>query len=292
MNTSQKARRRPMVLFVVIFAVMDFLVPAMSVGSQSEAVGMFLLGLIAGQFALLSIWAVLGPQPVLVRWPLMLLTAMGLLLIVFLGAIPIGGVRTDAGAFLLPFCWLPLIFLAAQSPLWILRLLTGCRIVDATVDDRRPSNDLRQFDLRQMFVATTAIAVILAVGRLSFYFDSEQYRFGGAETHETQMWFELLIVCLSCAVWSALVTIPCLGAVFVVRNLAVGLIGVIVYVGIMTWPVATGLTLISNPGRGESFEAMFGFTTGLATVLLCSLHLLRAAGYRLLWVRRKSAAAD
>ncbi len=276
-----------MVMFLVIFGIMDFFLPAMLDGTESEVIETFLLGLMAGQFVMLSIWAVLGPQPVLVRWLLMLLTGMGLLLIFSLGAFVIDSLSTEAAIIIEPFCWLPLVFLAIQSPLWISKLLTGCRIVDVLAEDALQSEGSRQFDLRQMFVVTAAIAVILTVARLSFYVDPSLYQ--GAET---QMWLPLLTDCLVCAVWSAFVAIPCLGAVFVARNPMVGLIGVIVYAGMLTCLVAFGITLISGSGDDEPFVIMIGLNAGSTIVLLCSLHLLRAAGYRLLWVRRKSAATD
>ncbi len=285
MNTLQKAPPRPMLLFVVVFALMDFFIPAMSGETRSATVAWFLEGLMVGQFALLSIWAVLGAEPVLVRWPLMLLTVMGLLLILFLGMFAAFGALLRAADVIQLFCWLPLVFLAVQSPLWILKLLTGCRIVEVTAEDKLPSEESRQFDLRQMFVATALIAVLLTVARLGFYLDPRPH-----EGAETQMWLPLLTACLICAAWSAFATIPCLGAVFVARNPTAGLIGVIVYAGMMTWLVATGLSFISVPGPGKVFELRLAQTAGLAVVLLCSLHLLRFAGYRLLWVRRKSVA--
>ena len=289
MNTSQKAPPRPMVLLLVIFGAVDFFMPAMMRGSQSEVVGMFLVGMIAGQFSLLSIWAVLGPQPVFVRWPLTLLTAMGLLLIVVLGVIAVDGPPPDAVFVIWLFSWLPLMFLAAQSPLWIVKLLTGCRIVRATVEDTLPAEGSRQFDLRQMFAATAAIAVILTVARLSFYVDSDQYHFGGVET---QMWLELLTACLVCAAWSAFVTIPCLGAVFVARNPTVGLIGVIVYASMVTCLIAFGMTWMFGSSEDEPAVSMIGLNAGSTIVLLCSLYLLRFVGYRLLWVRRKSVVVE
>ncbi len=289
MNTSQKVPPRPMVLFVVIFAVMDLFLPAMLSGLESVVVGTFFTGLVVGQFALLSIWAVLAPQPVLVRWPLTLLTAMGLLLILLLGMFAVNGPPMDGTAFLLilPFCWLPLVFLAAQSPLWVLRLVTGCRIVDAMAEDKLPPEESRQFDLRHMFAATALIAILLTLVRLSFYLTPALYR-----EPETEMWLPLLIACLVCGVWSAFTTIPCLGAVFVVRNPTAGLVGVIVYAGLMTVLLVAGSSLISGPTASEAFTLLFGLNAGLATVLLGSLHLLRAVGYRLLWVRRKSAVVD
>ena len=288
MDTSQDAPPRPMVLFVVIFAMMDFFIPSMIYGPRSEVVEMFFAGLVVGQFGLLSIWAVLAPQPVLVRWPVMLLTAMGLLLILLLGAIAIEGVRTDDGAFLLLFCWLPLIFLAAQSPLWVLRLVTGCRLVEATAEDQRPSEESRQFDLRHMFAVTALIAILLTVARMSFYLTPDSYR-----VTETEMWLPLLMICAVCAAWSAFATIPCLGAVFVARNPTAGLIGVIVYVSVMTILIVVGMSwLMPGPGASAVFEVILGINVGLAVVLLCSLHLLRAAGFRLLWVRRKSAVVE
>lgn len=89
MNHRQDPRQRgspgPIVLLVGVFGLVDLLTPAVIEGSRSPVVAALFAGAILGQFGLLAVWAVLGPQPLFVRWPISLLVAALLCCALLLG---------------------------------------------------------------------------------------------------------------------------------------------------------------------------------------------------------------
>jgi hypothetical protein len=258
-------------LFLAGFVLLDLAVPAMVWHAESPGFAGLLSGAVAGQFGLLTIWAVFGPQ----RWTLQLPATLGvaalLLAVVILGMIavdPGGAPRWHDWARL--FLFLPLVFLSAQPLLWIARYFGGWRIVRAEEETSVEAVRSRQFGLADLLGATVVLAVALSLANWGFYNEREL-----GET-----WIPLVVGCLFCAAWNALSTLPCLWASFLARPKGVGVIVILVCMLMMT---AAALAILSAmSGRGPPDEAIVGvsmFHGGLAGVMLGVLYAFRRWGY-------------
>lgn len=234
---------------------------------------MFIAGLIAGQFGLFVVWAVLGPQRPLARFVSALLAVVSFSFLFFLGtgAIATGRELRELFRFLLA---LPLLFLAAQLPLWILKMALGCRIVFRQTEDSVDCSPSRQFGLQHMLGATTVVAIALGLARVAM---TDLGPPGGRTVAE--MWFPLMMACLMVGLWSAFSTLPCLWAVWMVRETVVSLGAVAIYTVVMTTVVLAVINAITDRSApGEVVVGMMCFHGALMLVLLGGLFAVRACG--------------
>ena len=276
------------VLWIAVFLVVDLAMWPVVEASRGDEIGTVLAGAVAGQLGMLAIWAVLGPQRFLVRF-LGSFTVTTLLWCGLLAGMVMTGrgppsFREGAEVTLM----LPMVFLAAQFPLWVLKMATGWRIVvEYTVDDPLAMQS-RQFGLQEMLGVTTIVAVALGLARLGL--PGLDNRGGNVDLSQ---WSALLFVCLMCSVWSAFSTLPCVWAAFVARSKAAGAVFIAVYAVLMSvLPVVVLCAIARSPGfLGEAWKYSLLLHGSLALVLLGSLHVARAFGYTLLRPRRVRAAA-
>jgi len=281
-NHRQDPRQRgnpgAIVLLVGVCALVDFLTPSVFEASRSPEAPMVFTGALAGQFGLLAVWAVLGPQRLSVRWPLSLLVAVLLCCALLLGVTMIDGAGGELGETAMGMLTLPMIFLAVQVPLWILRIVTGWCIVAGGREDCSPPSEPRQFQLQHMLGATTAVAVALGLASVGLrYFENPTRR------TDPSMWLGLMFACLMCGVWSAFSTLPCFWAAFVARNKMASAAMIAVYAVLMSLLVLAVMSAIyGSAPPGEVVGGFILFHGSLAFVLLGSLHLARLCGYVLL----------
>ncbi len=282
-DTPEQRDTGPFVAFVGGSALLAFVGPSVLARSTEPAVPAFVAGAAAAQVGLLAIWAVLGPQPLLVRWSASL--AVGVLLwCVWLMGVDfvesLDSAEIAGGALVLP-----LILLAVQVPLWILKAATGWRIVLTGTKIPTSPAEVRQFGLQHILGATTVMAVALGLASLALPGG------GAASLPDISQWLELMLACLMVCVVSALSTIPCLWAAFVARNKAGGAVVIGVYVLLVS---VLALIVLSAWGPGPAVEGLrlfLPFLGGVAAVLLGGLHAARSAGYVLLRPRRMQRAA-
>lgn len=282
MNHRQDPRQRgnpgPIVLLVGVFGLVDLVTPAVIEGSRSSVLAALLVGAIIGQFGLLAVWGVLGPQPLFVRWPLSLLVAVLLCCALLLGMAMLDAPRGGLAEMAMGMLMLPMIFLAVQLPLWVLRIVTGWCIVAGGTEDCSPPSESRQFQLQHMLGATTAVAV--ALGLASVYL---RYLGNPVGRVDLSMWLGLMLTCLMCGVLSAFSTLPCFWAAFVARNKMSGAAMIAVYAVLMSLLVLAVISAIGGSAPpGEAVLCFVLFHGSLAFVLLGGLHVVRLCGYVLL----------
>jgi len=137
-------------------------------GSTNDALWALLIGAMFGQIALLAVWTAWGPFPLFWRLPSGIFLAAWLstsYLIVagFSAGLRQRGLSTEEFAFTLVFLaqWL-----VVQIPLWAKRIGFGWRL--GWRDEPNPDNARRelQFGIRQLFVWTTVVALLLGICRL------------------------------------------------------------------------------------------------------------------------------
>lgn len=258
-------------LLVGGFAVADFVLPAIAEEVGSPGFAGLVAGGVAGQFGLLSIWAVFGPQRWTRRLPAALGAAVLLFAALFLGMVVAEGNRPSQWEeFVLALLFLPLVFLSAQLLLWIPRYVGGWRIVRAEAETNVRATGSRQFDLRDLLGAMVVLAVSLGLASCGF----------AGERDLGATWAPLLLGCLVCAAWSAFSTLPCLWACFVARAPGAAAIVIAVYVLVMTAVVlAIGSALGGSGPPGEAVVGVLMFHGGLAGVILGVLCVFRGSGY-------------
>jgi hypothetical protein len=268
-------------LFSALFGFYNFLAPAIAKEAESEVVVGLLFGPVAAQLGLLSIWATLGPRPWRVRLPTTLIMGMGLYGALLVGMMaswepPTHAVREMVQSLL----FVPLVFLAAQLPLWILRFAIGCRIVLDDADEADRPTESRQFGVQHLLVATALVAI--ALGLASTALASEIERRGAASA-----WIELVISCVVCSLWSAFTTLPCLWAAFTTRDKGPAAVAMGGYTLIMALFVIGVIGTITHmPDSGEVVAAFVFLNGALVAVMLGVLHVARACGYVFVRARR------
>jgi hypothetical protein len=264
-------QRFPLAALLIGFAVLDFLaIPMVELSGWKSLKGLP-VGLVGGQLGLLAIWAVLGPQRWIVRLPLTFALALLLLLLLVSGMIFTEEADFVAGATRAVLV-APLVLLAVQSPLWILRMTLGCRILHAATETDMSSKLSRQFGLSHLLGAMAVIAIALGLASV------------GMQDRAT--WAGMPVNCLLLATWSALSTLPCLWAALVARNKRFSTSAIVAYV-----LVATLLVLLVPSALGGRAPPL---GVGLTVLLICAtpvglmlalLRLARTRGFVL--VRRK-----
>lgn len=237
-------------------------------------------GAIGAQMALLAIWCTLVP----LHWVRRAL-AVALFAIVLYGAWAAGFaffafqhdfLRDDFWrVFATGLLCLPLLLLAAQTPLWIMRIWFRWRIVHR---DDGPSTTFQPLGIRDLMIATAVIAMALAAAQYALSINSPS---GDGSI------VGLVIAAVIVMVISTITLLPAVLASLHARRLllALGLVFgvdiavVVVYVTIMV--VLTGAPLDSEVFVGFPMLAA-GFFLSLTVPLL----IARMLGYRLLWGRR------
>ena len=114
------------VLLVTLAALIDLVGAIILQNVRSAVPPFFLAGLLLAQFGLLSVWAVLGPQRLLIRWSLALLVVWFLYGCFSFGLI-IGArfLGNDLEPVLRFAAMLPTLFICVQLPLWGLKAIIG-----------------------------------------------------------------------------------------------------------------------------------------------------------------------
>jgi hypothetical protein len=244
-----------------------------------------LMGTIAGQGGLLAIWAVLGPQRWIVRLPATFLAALALF-----GALMLGFATSYPG----PAEWdemaesllmMPIVLLAAQFPLWIVRLVLGCRIVPARAESAQSAKGLRQFGMEHLLGATAIVALALGLASLGL-------RDSSVGQIDLEVWAFLAVACLLVAVWSMFSTLPCLWAAWVAKNKAGAAWALAAYTVVMTMLLIVIVSTVT--GEAPPAEAVFTLLAShgaLVGVMFGTLHVVRACGYVLVRAKRIRPAA-
>jgi len=160
-------RRFPLILLIGLAAMANFLVAASSNLVHPVISLPLLSGLVLAQVALLSAWAVLGPQRIGLQWFASLLTLAGLVSMIGLG-VAIANTDSDFRSIMRLMLGVPLLFSMAQLPLWILRLVAGWRIVRIGAEETMTANGSRQFGILHLLGTTTAVALLLGLAQCSF----------------------------------------------------------------------------------------------------------------------------
>ena len=275
LESLRRCRRFPIVWFTIGFAICDFIIPLIVDNAGFSNIGHVLVGMLggvmAGQFGLLIIWAVLGPGEAGARQAFTMLLAVVLWFSCLAGVVvldpPFSAVREMGTSFL----FLPLVFLIAQLPLWCMKLMTGGRIVQVDRTDGQSPNEGRQFGLRHVMgvMVVFAVALSLANSGLRILGDDDV---GG--------WIPLLIGGLASALWGAFATRPCIWAALSAKKKAAAALAVAIYTVLMTVLVLGVLGLLSDwSPDGEVVVIFFAFHATLMAVILGTLHVARLCGY-------------
>lgn len=252
----------------------DFAVsPLMDAFQQSDfgAVWVYIcLGIIPAQVGVLAAAICWGSQ----RFALRLICywlAMFVSMVALLAGIAIGEGRREFDN-LIRFMPLsaPLLVLAVQTPLWIVRLFFRWRIVrDQGLDAAAPEAPL---SIRDLMVGTVLVAVSLAAARVA-----------PRDTPDAELWIGWAIALASCGGVSLIALLPVSAWLLRQRNIIVGLILTAVYAVlavVVTWIVI----YIIDRNFWRNWWEMVGIAIMIvsfgATLALAAL-AARAAGLRL-----------
>ena len=273
----------PLVVPIILAAVANLILARWLIRGPDSLIQQFGVGVLAGQFGLIAIWAVLGPWRLYAQWLAAMLVWLGLLLVYAMGAAIVEG---DSFAtwneFLEVILGYSAALVAAQVPLWCIRLLRGWRLVFRGADAGRTAIESRQLQIRDILIAMTILAATL--GTMSFVAKQGKGRF-----HADYL-MEVVMVCGFAVVWSTLVLPICLWACFAARSLVVRILALIGYVttlAIIALGVVAALAIKGvyiNP-NDLSLSFILVTHTALLATLFSGLGLARACGYVLVSVQ-------
>jgi hypothetical protein len=249
-------------------------------------------GLVCGQVALCSLWGVLGTGPVTHRWLIILLVPTAVYCLMAAGDLLMqmtrGWFLFELGVVVCSLLGglmiLPLAVLVAQLPLWIVRTLTGWRIIGGGQYDPCVWTP-RQFSLRQVLALTTGSAVALGLASEGLHL------IGVSGKVYTSTWAVVIGIPLLYGAGSLLWTIPCLWAVFLAPSKGVAMMVLICCesaksIVMLSVFVLAGGSSVRAPDFVEAVIAAILFQGTLVGLLLGGLYVLRRSEYVLLRTRR------
>ena len=158
---------------VAVWALID-LIGAMAAHSHaSDVIEALWGGALLGQLGVLTVWAVFGTQRLHVRWPLAIVGAtlvwtFGFFLLVADEGQRHGGPGTpNYDALRETLCLVPIVFLAAQLPLWILKGIVGSRVARDAAGNLVATAPSRQFGILHLLGVTTVFAVAMGLASVT-----------------------------------------------------------------------------------------------------------------------------
>lgn len=271
--TIGQRRRTALIVTCCLFGGLNFFGPVMLDAADSALPVALIAGAISAELALTATWAVLGPGRACRRFLAACLATAGLalvLLVLFVATLQYG---PDAADILSMLLFLPLVFLAAQVPLWLLRFIRGYQLVDL----HQPRDDgpvaARQFGLAHLFGATTVLAVAFGLVNCGIQL---------LVADASQVWISLLVTCGFVMAYVVLTTLPSLWVVFGVwKERGVATFLLIFYSLALGLVEVMFLSLMFGPAPGEAVAAFMAFHAALVIATVVPLGLLRGLDYRL-----------
>jgi len=235
----------------------------------------FVYGIVFGTFVgfnvVPTIWSVFGPGSL----PLRVSICFSVVFIFFFNfVVGIIIVESSPGSFkdyLQVFGVLPLLFLAAQTPFALMRMVTGWRFRMTPSGRDEQTHRGRQFGIAQLLLVTTFIAFALAMARWSLY-----------EKDSVLPWAAMLVQFGILLFWIAAIGLPCVWTVFRVHHLSISASITAVHAGLLTLAfIVVGLILIRGGGAAEIIPFAIGLHGSTFAVLWSGLALIRYLGYSL-----------
>lgn len=231
----------------------------------SETLGLgYFFGSMFAHTTLAAAWNAFGPGPLVWRLPLSLVwvTMLGLAIGINVGlnggpdeaALVIGG--------LLGLQWLLL-----QFPFWGLALGYGLRL--RHIDDEGTDPREHQFQIRQLLIVTTIVAIVFGIGRAIIVATGENINFRG----EAPIFIFL-------AVAAIVLTLPLLLAALMRSYWFPAVLVALVLIGLATaWEVP--LLRLVHSGAGPKVQDFIAINAFTAAAMLASLTVVRLSGYSL-----------
>jgi len=233
------------------------------------------IGMIGGQAAIHGVWFVFARLP----WPWRILAGAASAILLF-GAylapsvLPDKTVPGDIDYLAATLLCLPLFLLAAQTPLWIMRIWFRWRIAHR---DDAASGRYEPMGIGALLLAMAAVASALAAARLSRSIGSSRGdgSIGG-----------LVVGALVIVAVSAATVLPAVLAGLRARRLLLALaLAFAADVGVVAVYVTLAIILGSGRLEWEVFVVVPVLVAGFFVTLTAPLLIARRIGYRLLWGR-------
>jgi len=288
-QSPQPAGARPRRAFLVllpVYAIVDFLGPWLFAGEGRATWVLLALwwGAVAGQVVFLVVWAVLGPFRRGGRGGLALLATVALYFCFVLGLVVIswyGPFSPNLPELVSAALFIPLLFLVAQLPLWIRRLISGWRIVATDEVARRGAIASRQFGLIHILGLMLVLGAALSLVQVAMVVDGPP-RTRTAEAR-ADVWAGMATTCGFLLLYCAVCAGPSLRACLLARNRVKGCLAMVgVWLAVSALAVflmTVGVVAVGgNRMTLETVASIFLHFAAATIVLAGSLHLLRACG--------------
>ncbi|MBC8868870.1 MAG: hypothetical protein H8E44_05605 [Planctomycetes bacterium] len=267
---------------IAFFAAANCLIfPLMLVADANQILGTFFVAAwysaIGAQMALHAIWCVFVPLHWIKRFlvgatsGLVLYGALAGAFALFFYHLGFMG-DEDWLIFIIGLLCLPLLLLAAQAPLWIMRTWFRWRITHLGDD---PSTSFQSLRIRDLMIATAVIAMALTAAQISQSI--------GASSGNNNI-VGIAVAALIIMVTSGILVLPVVVATLHARRLLMALALVFsVDVAIVVACVTLMVILTDTPANWETYVAIPTITGGFFVNFTTPMLIARKLGYRLQW---------
>ncbi len=235
------------------------------------------------QASLHAIWCVLAPVGFAKRFTVGVGTGLFLFVAWALGQ----GIYHCYESFLRDYYWetvltvllgLPLVLIAIQLPLWLMRMWCGWRILHQA--DSSQKSEYGAFGIRDLLVATAMLAVALSSARLALR---------ACDLPDDATMLPLVTGAGAAAAVSLFVTLPAVIATLRARRLGRALLlSLLLYVAVAFGAVAILSLVAGRPPTRQTYFGIAFISASLYGCLVGVMLIMRRLGYRLHWGRVQS----
>lgn len=264
LSLSRNSLNREAKLITALFGYLISVCVVIALYPPQPSGGYFFVGLAIGSlfaFTILpALWTTFGPGHRIVRWPLACLLLIALPQAIYPSA------RSETISLLLGQMAIVVLLLLVVM---LLRFLLGIRLLRLTESSAmQPSVAVKQYGIRHLMILTTAIAVLLSVGRMIMPFLSRL-----PAAHDLPVWVFL-------AFSSCVICMPILFSLLTLRNSFLPTLVLLGLSVLVTWNEATLLASLKLRGPDFYHFAWINFFTILPIFFVAVG--LRKCGYRLI----------
>jgi hypothetical protein len=229
------------------------------------------------QINLIATWAALAPGNIMLRLPWSLLLAVLMWYSLVLGN-RIESHFFDRDEAIVLGMIILIAVVVAQVPLWIAGKALGWQLASWANQTQRSATSEFQFHLRHVLLGMVFLS--LALAPLRFVLPT-------GEVESPHLERELWVLLPAAAICNLLITVPCIWGAFIKAEYLVPLgCGWLIYCGVLSAVELGVLTMfLGPPGEPEAIAMIFVFNATQCAVVLGTLLVFRALGFRLLRVR-------
>jgi hypothetical protein len=267
---------------IFTFLVLNLITPSLAHFFYDEWMFLIAIATCIAQINLIATWAALARGNIMLRFPWTLLLAVLMWYSLVLGNQVEDHYFSREDAVVLGLI-ISFAVVVAQVPLWIAGKVLGWQLVSWADRTSGDATTELQFHLRHVLLGMVFLSLALAPAR---------FVLPSGEIERIHIERELWVLIPAAAICNLLITVPCIwGAFMKARYLAPLSLVWLAYCGVLSGIELGVLTMfLGPPGEPDAIAMIFVFNATQCAVVLGTLLIFRALGFRLLRATKKRPA--